>query len=259
MDKSKKIWLWLAAGVLILGGFWMLAQMVEAQVAQAKGTKTVGQRVKQYGAAARARLAPGFAKAGVAYPPSEVVLVGLKQEKRLEVWARLPEAPRPAAADSAKAAAPATPRYVKVAEYPVLAASGVLGPKLREGDSQVPEGLYGIALLNPNSRYHLSLRVDYPNAADRAQAQLDGRDMKTLGGDIMIHGANCSIGCLAMGDPASEDLFVLAADAGLPNLRVILAPVDFRVSELPPNFAEKQPSWVRKRYTEIRAELLKLK
>ena len=62
-----------------------------------------------------------------------------------------------------------------------------------------------------------------------------------------------------MGDPAAEELFVLAADAGLPNLRVILSPVDFRVSELPPNCAEKQPSWVRKRYTEIRTELLKLK
>ena len=235
----------------------MLAQVVEAQVAKAKDTKTVGQRLTQYGAAARARMAPGFAKAGVAYPPSEIVLVGLKQEKRLEVWARVQEAPENDAA-SKKKAAPA-PKYVKVAEYPILKASGVLGPKLREGDNQVPEGLYRIELLNPNSRYHLSLRVNYPSEADRAQAARDGRDPKTLGGDIMIHGANCSIGCLAMGDPASEELFVLAADTGLPNIRVILSPVDFRVSELPPNFAEKQPSWVRKRYAEIRAELAKLK
>ena len=70
-------------------------------------------------------------------------------------------------------------------EYPILAASGVLGPKLREGDKQVPEGIYGAEALNPNSKFHLSIRLNYPNTFDRRMAQSDGRTQ--LGGDIMIH------------------------------------------------------------------------
>jgi murein L,D-transpeptidase YafK len=58
--------------------------------------------------------------------------------------------------------------------YPLLAASGVAGPKLRQGDKQVPEGVYGISFLNPNSRYDVSLRVNYPNAFDRQMAAKDG-------------------------------------------------------------------------------------
>ena len=59
--------------------------------------------------------------------------------------------------------------------YSVLAASGVAGPKLRQGDKQVPEGVYGISFLNPSSRYDVSLRVNYPNAFDRQMAAKDGR------------------------------------------------------------------------------------
>src|SRR5690606_4961 len=98
-------------------------------------------------------------------------------------------------------------RFVRA--LPVLAASGRVGPKLQYGDYQVPEGFYRIEALNPNSRFHLALRVNYPNAFDRAEAAREGRTH--LGGDIMIHGSNASVGCLAMGDVVSEDLFVLAA------------------------------------------------
>src|SRR5436190_607476 len=79
-------------------------------------------------------------------------------------------------------------RFVR--EYPVMAASGGRGPKLREGDGQVPEGMYTIDWLNPNSSYHLSMHVDYPNAFDRAHAADDGRT--ALGGAIMIHGRDVS-------------------------------------------------------------------
>jgi murein L,D-transpeptidase YafK len=129
------------------------------------GAATTAERVASYGAS--------------------FTLIGLKAEKRLELWA-------PDAAGR--------PRLIKT--YPILAASGGAGPKLREGDRQVPEGLYAIESLNPNSRFHLSLRIDYPNAADRRRAQAEART--GLGGDIMIHGSNVSIGCLAMGDPAAE-------------------------------------------------------
>ena len=139
--------------------------------------------------------------------------------------------------------------------YLVLGASGRLGPKLAWGDLQVPEGLYRIEYLNPNSRYHLSLRIGYPNEFDLRQAALDARD--DLGGDIMIHGAEDSIGCLAMGDEAAEDLFVLAADVAPENIDVILSPVDFRVRPLPPS-DRPQPQWIDDLYTEIRRALAEL-
>ena len=120
---------------------------------------------------------------------------------------------------------------------------------------QVPEGLYRIESLNPNSLYHLALRVDYPNQLDKAKGKLDGR--ADLGGDIMIHGKDCSIGCLAMGDEAAEELFVLTAETGIENITVILSPVDFRTGELPARMPAV-PDWTPELYDSIRLELKKL-
>ena len=181
---------------------------------------------------------PAFEAAGVAYPPGAVALVGLKQERRLEVYA---------------GARGGELRFVHA--YPVLAASGVPGPKLRSGDLQVPEGVYRIALLNPNSRFHLSLRVDYPNAFDRRNAAADGRT--DLGGDIMIHGNAVSIGCLAIGDAAIEEVFVLAADVGPERVSVVLSPLDLRTSPLPAALAEAHP-WADELYAAIRGALAAL-
>lgn len=202
---------------------------------------TVASRLAEIGAAARARLADDFARAGVAYPPSELTLVAIKDEARLEVWAR-----RDAG-------------WAWIADYAVLAASGDAGPKLREGDGQVPEGDYAIDWLNPNSAYHLSMHVDYPNAFDRAQATGDGRT--SLGGDIMIHGDAVSIGCLAMGDPAIEELFTLVADTGLwldaarrvPRVRALLVPTDLRVRAATPS--ADAPAWTAALYRDLAARL----
>jgi hypothetical protein len=204
-----------------------------------RGRYTVAGRLRQYGPAARKRLAPHFRRAGVAYPPERVVLVGLKKERRLEVWA-----------------GPHGERLRYVRSYPILGASGVAGPKLRRGDRQVPEGLYGIDFLNPNSRYHVSMRIAYPNAFDRQMARADER--KNLGGDIMIHGGTGSVGCLAMGDPASEDLFVLVADAGRKSARVLISPVDFRTGARP-KLREGTPGWVPSLHRELRRRLAYLK
>ena len=110
--------------------------------------------------------------------------------------------------------------------YPMTAFSGTLGPKLREGDGQIPEGIYGIEYLNPNSSYYLSLKVTYPNTSDRARAKADGRTK--LGGDIMIHGKAVTIGCVPVGDDAIEDIFYLASAVGIKNVSVIIAPYDMR-------------------------------
>jgi hypothetical protein len=108
--------------------------------------------------------------------------------------------------------------------------------------------------LNPVSQFHLSLRVSYPSEFDRRQARKEGRT--NLGGDIMIHGNAVSIGCLAMGDEAAEDLFVLAARAGLSSIRVILSPLDLRSSKMADD--PERPGWVTALYVEIREALEKL-
>ena len=115
--------------------------------------------------------------------------------------------------------------------YPMTAFSGTLGPKLREGDGQIPEGIYGIGYLNPNSSYYLSLKVTYPNASDRARAKADGRT--NLGGDIMIHGKAVTVGCVPVGDDAIEDIFYLASAVGIKNVSVIIAPYDMRKGRKP--------------------------
>ena len=71
-----------------------------------------------------------------------------------------------------------------VRSYPILAASGGPGPKLQEGDGQIPEGIYPIELLNPNSLYHVSLRVGYPNALDRTMAARDGPSSVSSGSSL---------------------------------------------------------------------------
>lgn len=205
---------------------------------QKKPEKTVGDRLEEYGPKARKRLKPYFDAAHVAYPPAQLTLVGLKAEKLLEVYAAGP--------DHAL-------HFIR--DYPIHAASGVAGPKLREGDHQVPEGIYPVEWLNPNSSYHLSFRVGYPNEFDREHAGLDGRT--NLGGDIMIHGRDVSIGCLAMGDPASEDLFVLAAETGITNITVILSPVDFRKGRTVLS-TNQLPAWTDGLYQTIRTRLSQL-
>ena len=218
---------------LIYGGLALV--LLTAYVGKALTKRTVEERQKQFGPTARARLAPHFQKAGIAYPPTRLVFVGIKDERRLALHA---------------AGSDGKLRFVR--DYRVLAASGELGPKLREGDRQVPEGIYEIESLNPNSRFHLSLRVSYPNEFDRAKGKLDGRDR--LGGDIMIHGSSVSIGCLAMGDEAAEELFVLAADTGLKNIAVILTPVDFRRLKTVPKDT-RLPAWAPELYAQIQARL----
>ena len=83
----------------------------------------------------------------------------------------------------------------------------------------------------------------------------DGRT--ELGSDIMIHGKTCSVGCLAMGDEAAEDLFVLAAETGIDKVSVILAPVDFRTRELPEPMPT-MPPWAGELYDTIRGQLREL-
>jgi len=200
---------------------------------QLRGPRSVADVLAKYGTSAQSRLGPHFKRAGVAYPPKGIAILVFKDERRLALWAR----------------SGGEWRFIR--DYPVLAASGHAGPKLREGDQQVPEGVYRIGHLNPNSSYHLSMKVDYPNAFDRRMAQRDRRT--TLGGDIFIHGKNVSIGCVAVGDRAIEELFTLVARTGHSRVKVIIAPNDLRTRGA--SVDERSPAWVCELYRILAAAL----
>jgi murein L,D-transpeptidase YafK len=116
--------------------------------------------------------------------------------------------------------------YVRFATYPICLWSGRLGPKLKEGDRQAPEGFYTIASeqLNPNSRWHRAFNLGFPNVFDKSKGR--------YGSFIMVHGGCSSIGCYAMTDSVVDELwrFVTAAlDAGEGRVPVHVFP--FRLTD----------------------------
>jgi hypothetical protein len=73
----------------------------------------------------------------------------------------------------------------------------------------------------------------------------------------MIHGGAKSVGCLAMGDQAAEDLFVLAAETGIEHVTIVISPVDFRRGERPTRL-KYRPKWLPELYTDIRQAMAPL-
>lgn len=117
-------------------------------------------------------------------------------------------------------------RYELFATYPICAWSGQLGPKVREGDLQAPEGFYAIgkSQLNPNSHYHRAFNLGYPNDLDRAHNR--------TGANLMIHGGCGSVGCFAMTDAEIDELWLLvtaALDSGQERMPVHVFP--FRMTD----------------------------
>lgn len=202
--------------------------------APAPEKRTVAEVLERVGAPAESRLKPLFERARVPYPPRKVYLLAFKEERRLELWAESSNGPA----------------FVRA--YRILRASGGTGPKLRAGDSQVPEGIYRITSLNPNSKYHLSLKLNYPNDFDRMKARKDGR--RDLGSDIFIHGNDPSKGCIGVGDPDIEELFALAARTGPSNTEVIIAPHDLR-EKPPPRYTKTASPWLPELYGRLREAL----
>lgn len=113
-----------------------------------------------------------------------------KEESELEVWKQTADG-----------------RYGHFKTYPICNWSGKLGPKYRQGDKQAPEGFYRVSkrLMNPNSQYHLSFNLGYPNKFDRAHGR--------TGDYLMVHGDCKSAGCYAMTDALIEEIYALAREA----------------------------------------------
>lgn len=181
------------AGCALLGASWSRAE--PARVAQARSSKLAG-------------LKAAFAEKGVSYPAKELLVRSFKRERQLELWAGDGKGP-----------------LVLVRSWPVCASSGELGPKRRQGDLQVPEGVYTLDKLNPVSSYHLSLHVDYPNRADRIVGKRE--HIASLGGDIMVHGECVTIGCIPIENDPIEELYLVVLDAGLrPPIHIFPARLD---------------------------------
>ena len=126
-------------------------------------------------------------------PKESPILVRIfKEESELEVWKQ----------DS-------TARYELLKVYPICRWSGGLGPKVKEGDRQAPEGFYPISpgLMNPNSQYYLAINTGFPNAYDKANGY--------SGAFLMIHGDCSSRGCYAMTDEQIGEIYSLAREAFL--------------------------------------------
>jgi murein L,D-transpeptidase YafK len=138
----------------------------------------------------------------------EIYIRAFKEEKLLEIWKRNGE------------------KYVLYDTFPVCYASGVLGPKKKQGDQQVPEGFYEVKVFNPASSYHLSLGLNYPNKRDEIV------NKPPRGGDIYIHGMCVSVGCLAMEKEPIEEIYIvamLARAAGQSTIPVHIFP--FKMTE----------------------------
>ena len=150
-----------------------------------------------------------------------VFLRAFKEEGQVELWVRNRD----------------TKKYEHFRTWEVAAQSGKPGPKLAEGDGQVPEGFYHVppSAMKPDSVFHLAFNIGYPNAYDRHHGR--------TGTFIMIHGNCVSIGCLAMTDPKIEEIYTLCDAAlknGQPYFRVNLFP--FRMT--PERMArEKGSEW----------------
>ena len=195
----------------------------------------IDRAVKRYGLRAEPRLISFFSKAGVSYPPRDIALLAFKSERKVELWAKN-----------------ANQSWKHIHNFPLTGFSGRLGPKLRVNDKQIPEGVYKLVNFNPFSSMHLSMMINYPNSFDREKGYLDGR--KDLGNNIFIHGRDLSVGCLAIGDYAIDQLFILARRVGLNHIQVIIAPNDLRHKK-PSTSTFAQPRWLPELYKHIAKSL----
>jgi murein L,D-transpeptidase YafK len=123
--------------------------------------------------------------------PSDPILIrAYKKESELELWKRGRDG-----------------KYALLKTYPICRWSGQLGPKLREGDRQAPEGFYSVTptQMNPNSSFYLAFDTGFPNAFDRAH--------RRTGSHLMVHGNCSSSGCFAMTDQAMAEVYAIAREA----------------------------------------------
>ena len=216
MPRRRSLTATLLLGVIVVAGaaayvFWpQIYALIEDELIYAE-------KAKRWGLASTGQTLPGTPdlanlsgrlQAQNLSLGAPVFLRIFKREFELEVWLKRGD------------------RFERFATYPICMWSGALGPKLREGDSQAPEGFYTVdkTALNPNSNYHRSFNLGFPNAYDRAHGR--------TGSLLMVHGDCRSSGCYAMTDAVISEIWALvtaALDGGQQRFQVQVFP--FRMTE----------------------------
>ena len=167
----------LAASLLLLGVLVTLSACGGFVGSNAKANKPLSQSAQ-------------LQLAAMGSTPGAAMMVRIfKQDSILEVWKQT-----------------RTGDFKLFRTYNICAWSGDLGPKIKEGDRQSPEGFYTItpALLNPNSNYYLSFNTGFPNKFDQSYGR--------TGSDLMVHGDCSSRGCYAMTDDGIAEIYALARE-----------------------------------------------
>lgn len=195
MSGVRLVWRRFAVGLAVAGG--LAAESASAITIELKDV--AADRIERQRAAAEgrlplantpdvARLAERLAAAGVK-AGAPILMRVFKETSELEIWMEKDD------------------RFVLFATYPLCHWSGTLGPKLREGDKQTPEGFYTLTSrqLRHIGRWPRAINLGYPNAFDRAH----GRN----GSHILMHGGCSSVGCFALTNPVMAEVHGLARAA----------------------------------------------
>jgi len=166
-----------ALGIIAMGGLLAGCQVAEIGYG-AKHLRPLSIETK--GELAKKNMRPG----------SPILVRIFKQESVLEIWKQ----------DN-------TGRFALLRSFPICKWSGKLGPKIKEGDRQAPEGFYEITpgLMNPRSSYYLAFNLGFPNNFDRSHGR--------TGKHLMVHGACSSAGCYAMSDAEIQEIYSLARES----------------------------------------------
>lgn len=159
------------------------------------------------------------------YAGFQLFIRAFKKEEKLEVWIKEKE----------------KEEFVLLNTYPFCASSGTLGPKRKEGDLQIPEGIYHLNHFNPQSNFYLSLGISYPNASDKILS-----DKSHPGGNIYIHGNCVTIGCIPLTDDKIKEVYLMAVEArnnGLEEIPIHIFPArleDESIEKLKDEYAAPQ-------------------
>lgn len=170
-----------------------------------------------------------FEKSHIPYNGFNLYIRIFKREQLVEVWTKPKD----------------NTSFQKITTYDFCTTSGTLGPKRREGDLQIPEGIYHVNHFNPQSNFHLSLGVSYPNASDKILS-----NKKSPGGAIYIHGNCVTIGCVPITDDKIKELYILAVEAKNNGQKEI--PIHIFPSKLDDKFFESAPTTNRGFWSNLR-------
>ncbi len=201
------------ATYLLLIALGLVTTQVSAQGASAPSFKSGSFKTQDIFNKMEDSVKRQFEKQKLSWPPEAMYIRSFKYDRQLEVWVK----------GSSK------DPYKLFKTYKVCMQSGTMGPKRVEGDYQVPEGFYYINEFNPNSNFHLSLGLNYPNASDRILS-----DSLRPGSSIYIHGNCVSTGCIPISDVPIEELYIIASFArqgGQEFIPVHVFPVKYNIKK----------------------------